>query len=70
MTSQRIITIQGSLKNKENQNYSLTYVYVLSFVVLTFYNLMEKGHPFYKYYYGVVTEVIKQDLHKVRFNLA
>lgn len=37
-------------------------------VVWTFNTLMEKGHPFYKYYYGDVTEVIKEDLHKVRFN--
>ena len=28
-------------------------------VVSTFDTLMEKGHPFYKYYYGDVSEVIK-----------
>ena len=29
---------------------------------------MEKGHPFYKYYYGDVKEVIKEQENKVRFN--
>ena len=29
---------------------------------------MEKGHPFYKYYYGDVVEVIKESDLKVRFN--
>ena len=37
-------------------------------VIWTFNTLMEKGHPFYKYYYGDVTEVIKEDELKVRFN--
>ena len=31
---------------------------------------MEKGHPFYKYYYGDVKEVIKEQENKVRFNFA
>ena len=29
---------------------------------------MEKGHPFYKYYYGDVVEAIKENKNKVRFN--
>ncbi len=37
-------------------------------VVWTFNTLMEKGHPFYKYYYGDVSEVIKENEKKVRFN--
>ena len=37
-------------------------------VVWTFNTLMEKGHPFYKYYYGDVSEVIKENEQKVRFN--
>ncbi len=37
-------------------------------VVWTFNTLMDKGHPFYKYYYGDVKEVIKEDELKVRFN--
>ncbi len=39
-------------------------------VVWTFNTLMEKGHPFYKYYYGDVKEVIKEQENKVRFNFA
>ena len=37
-------------------------------VIWTFNTLMEKGHPFYKYYYGDVGEVIKIKENKVRFN--
>ena len=37
-------------------------------VVWTFNTLMEKGHPFYKYYYGDVDEVIKESDTKIRFN--
>ena len=37
-------------------------------VVWTFNTLMEKGHPFYSYYYGDVAEVIKESEQKVRFN--
>ena len=37
-------------------------------VIWTFNTLMEKGHPFYKYYYGDVSEVIKEGELKVRFN--
>jgi len=37
-------------------------------VIWTFNTLMEKGHPFYKYYYGDVVEVIKESDLKVRFN--
>ncbi len=37
-------------------------------VVWTFNTLMEKGHPFYNYYYGDVAEVIKENEQKVRFN--
>ncbi len=37
-------------------------------VIWTFNTLMEKGHPFYKYYYGDVVEVIKENDLKVRFN--
>ena len=37
-------------------------------VIWTFNTLMEKGHPFYKYYYGDVSEVIKENELKVRFN--
>ena len=37
-------------------------------VIWTFNTLMEKGHPFYKYYYGDVVEVVKEGELKVRFN--
>ncbi len=37
-------------------------------VVWTFNTLMEKGHPFYKYYYADVEEVIKESDIKIRFN--
>ena len=37
-------------------------------VIWTFNILMEKGHPFYKYYYGDVVEVVKEGDLKVRFN--
>lgn len=37
-------------------------------VIWTFNTLMEKGHPFYKYYYGDVLEVVKINNNKVRFN--
>ena len=37
-------------------------------VIWTFNTLMEKGHPFYKYYYGDVIEVVKENNSKVRFN--
>ena len=37
-------------------------------VVWTFNTLMEKGHPFYGYYYSDVEEVIKESKLKVRFN--
>tara|TARA_Y100001970_G_scaffold121407_1_gene150608 strand:- start:15418 stop:17247 length:1830 start_codon:yes stop_codon:yes gene_type:complete len=36
-------------------------------VVWTFNTLMEKGHPFYKYYYGDVGEVIKISDNKIKF---
>jgi len=36
-------------------------------VVWTFNTLMEKGHPFYVYYYGDVTEVLKESELKVKF---
>ncbi|MFL2544166.1 MAG: extracellular solute-binding protein [Alphaproteobacteria bacterium] len=36
-------------------------------VVWTFNTLIEKGHPFYKYYYGDVSEVIKISENKVKF---
>ena len=36
-------------------------------VIWTFNTLMEKGHPFYKYYYGDVSEVIKVSEKKVKF---
>ncbi len=36
-------------------------------VIWTFNTLMEKGHPFYKYYYGDVSEVIKVSDNKVKF---
>ena len=36
-------------------------------VIWTFNTLMEKGHPFYKYYYGDVSEVIKVSENKVKF---
>ncbi len=36
-------------------------------VVWTFNTLMGKGHPFYKYYYGDVSEVIKVSDNKVKF---
>ena len=39
-------------------------------VVWTFNTLMEKGHPFYKYYYGDVSEVIKISENKVKFVFA
>jgi len=37
-------------------------------VIWTFNTLMEKGHPFYKYYYSDVVEVIQENDNKVRFN--
>ena len=37
-------------------------------VIWTFNTLMEKGHPFYKYYYSDVVEVIREGDLKVRFN--
>ena len=37
-------------------------------VIWTFNKLIEKGHPFYKYYYEDVSEVIKESDNKVRFN--
>ncbi len=37
-------------------------------VIWTFETLMEKGHPFYKYYYGDVIEAVKESNSKVRFN--
>ena len=36
-------------------------------VIWTFNILMEKGHPFYKYYYADVDKVIKENESKVRF---
>jgi len=36
-------------------------------VIWTFNTLMEKGHPFYKYYYGDISEVIKVSENKVKF---
>ncbi len=36
-------------------------------VIWTFNTLMEKGHPFYKYYYGDVSEVVKVSEKKVKF---
>ena len=36
-------------------------------VIWTFNTLMEKGHPFYKYYYGDVNEVIKVSENIVKF---
>ena len=36
-------------------------------VIWTFNTLMEKGHPFYKYYYGDVSDVIKLTDNKVKF---
>ena len=36
-------------------------------VIWTFNILMEKGHPFYKYYYADVDKVIKENKSKVRF---
>ena len=36
-------------------------------IVWTFNTLMEKGHPFYKYYYGDVSEVMKISENKVKF---
>ena len=33
-------------------------------------HLMEKGHPFYKYYYGDVSEVIKINENKVKFEFS
>tara|TARA_Y100000590_G_scaffold411745_1_gene506070 strand:- start:462 stop:2282 length:1821 start_codon:yes stop_codon:yes gene_type:complete len=37
-------------------------------VIWTFNTLIEKGHPFYKYYYGDVLDVIKEGDLRVRFN--
>lgn len=37
-------------------------------VIWTFNTLMEKGSPFYRFYYGNVTEVIKTGERTVRFN--
>ena len=37
-------------------------------VIWTFNTLIEKGHPFYKYYYGDVLNVIKINEDKVKFN--
>mgnify|MGYP000235116016 FL=1 len=37
-------------------------------VIWTFNTLMEKGHPFYKYYYSDVVDVIQENDNKVRFN--
>ena len=39
-------------------------------VVWTFNTLMEKGHPFYKYYYGDVSEVTKITENKVKFEFS
>ena len=39
-------------------------------VIWTFNTLMEKGHPFYKYYYQDVVEVIKEDALRIRFNFS
>jgi len=39
-------------------------------VVWTFNTLMEKGHPFYKYYYGDVSEVSKITENKVKFEFS
>ena len=39
-------------------------------VVWTFNTLMEKGHPFYKYYYGDVSGVIKITENKVKFEFS
>ncbi len=39
-------------------------------IVWTFNTLMEKGHPFYKYYYGDVSEVIKINENKVKFEFS
>ena len=36
-------------------------------VIWTFNTLVEKGHPFYKYYYGDILEVIKINDNKVKF---
>ena len=36
-------------------------------VIWTFNTLIEKGHPFYKYYYGDVSEVMKVSENEVRF---
>ena len=36
-------------------------------VIWTFNTLMEKGHPFYKYYYSDVIEVFKESNNKVKF---
>ena len=36
-------------------------------VIWTFNTLMEKGHPFYKYYYGDVSDVIKISENEVKF---
>ena len=37
-------------------------------VIWTFNTLMEKGHPFYQYYYGDVNEAVKLSSNKVQFN--
>ena len=37
-------------------------------VIWTFNILMEKGHPFYKYYYGDILDIIKINNETVRFN--
>ena len=37
-------------------------------VIWTFNTLMKNGHPFYKYYYADVIEVIKESKNKVKFN--
>ena len=36
-------------------------------VIWTFNTLMDKGHPFYKYYYADVVEVLKESKNKVKF---
>ena len=36
-------------------------------IIWTFKTLMEKGHPFYKYYYSDVKEVVKESENKVKF---
>ncbi len=39
-------------------------------VVWSFNTLLEEGHPFYKYYYGDVSEVIKLSENKVKFEFS